>query len=93
MPEHISHAVFHLLPLPTCGCARIYARQRIIFATLAVKSFAKHMLFLGAGVFLFLVGAREDGINDGIHSPVSNLSSSLSVSALVPMKLFKNVRL
>ena len=49
------------------------------------------MLFLGAGVFLFLVGAREDGINDGIHSPVSNLSFSLSVSALVPMKLFKNV--
>ena len=44
------------------------------------------MFFL---VFLFLVGTGEGATNGGVHSPMTNLSSSLSISALVPVKLFK----
>ena len=29
MPARIAHAVFYLLPVPACACARIHASQRI----------------------------------------------------------------
>ena len=54
MPVRISHTVFHMLPASACGCACIYARQKIILAGNDAGSSPPSSV-LHAGFFLYLL--------------------------------------
>ena len=54
MPARISHMVFHMLPASACGCACIYARQKIILTGNDAGSSPPSSV-LHAGFFLYFL--------------------------------------